>query len=56
MGDILSKPQCSIDNFLFLSSKSEISFKSLIVLLHFLFKDVPIEHNLSSGKEAMICH
>ena len=55
MGDILSKPQHSINNFLFSSFKSEISFRSLIVLLHFLFKDVPREHDLSSGKEAMIC-
>ena len=55
MGDILSKPQHSINNFLFSSSKSEISFRSLIVLLHFLFKDVQGEHDLSSGKEAMIC-
>ena len=55
MGDIISKPQHSINNFLFWSSKSEICFRSLIVLLHFLFKDVPREHDLSSGKEAMVC-
>ena len=55
MDDTLSKPQRSNNNFLFSSSKSEISFRSLIVLLHFLFKDVLREHDLSAGKEATIC-
>ena len=55
MDDMLSKPQQTINNFLFSSSESEISFRSLIVLLHFSFKTVAREHNLSSGKEAMIC-
>ena len=54
MDDILSKPQRSINNFLFSSSKSEISFRSLIVLLHFLFKNAPRECDLSSGKAVKI--
>ena len=36
------------------TTTASISFRSSIDLLHFSFKDVPIEHDLNSGKQPMI--